>query len=134
MQRGLIEQTPVLGLRFIVPRRLPLDSTKHPPGGIRANLFLRHIDGQRSVWDIREKLACPPEEVIEHLTKDATSFWRAERVQNTEQGGEWSDAGCRSAHHVIRRTALGVLAMLYRERLIEIVQGEHEFRQLLDEY
>ncbi|MFB9082269.1 hypothetical protein ACFFU7_06110 [Deinococcus wulumuqiensis] len=55
-------------------------------------------------------------------------------MQNTEQGGEWSDAGCRSAHHVIRRTALGVLAMLYRERLIEIVQGEHEFRQLLDEY
>ncbi|WP_404826035.1 methyltransferase domain-containing protein, partial [Deinococcus wulumuqiensis] len=38
-------------------------------------------------------------------------------MQNTEQDGlaklrsrEWSDAGCRSAHHVIRRTALGVLA------------------------
>ncbi len=74
LQRGLIEQTPVLGLRFIVPRRLPLDSTKHPPGGIRANLFLRHIDGQRSVWDIREKLACPPEEVIEHLTKRRNVF------------------------------------------------------------
>lgn len=64
LQHGAIEQTNLLGLRFIVPRRLPLDSTKHPPGNLRANLFLKHIDGQQNVWQIQSVLNLAADETM----------------------------------------------------------------------
>lgn len=63
LQRGLVEPVMQLSLRLIVPKRKPLSSTTHPPAGIQANLFLKHVDGERSVWKIQNKLGFPTEEV-----------------------------------------------------------------------
>lgn len=64
LHSGAIEQTNLLGLRFIVPRRLPLDSTRHPPGNLRANLFLKHVDGQQNVWQIQSVLNLAADETM----------------------------------------------------------------------
>lgn len=92
IQSGAVEQTNLLSLRFIVPKRLPLDSTKHPPGNLRANLFLKQVDGQQNVWEIQATLNLPADETIT------------------------------------------ILLSLYRDRLIEVVQGQQEFDQILHTY
>lgn len=68
LQRDLIEPVVQLGLRFIVPKRKPLSSTTHPPAAIRANLFLKHVNGEQSAWAIQKKLGFPSDEVKAILT------------------------------------------------------------------
>ncbi len=77
IQKGLIEQSLALSLRFITPKRLPLSSTTHPPSSIRANLFLKYVDGQRNAWTIQDILQFPTEEAISTLT----SLYREKLVE-----------------------------------------------------
>ncbi|UQN10727.1 hypothetical protein [Deinococcus sp. QL22] len=62
MTSGLVHPSAVVGLRLIVVRLKPASSLYQPPSSIRANLFLRHLDGVRDVWTIAETLKFPTEE------------------------------------------------------------------------
>lgn len=60
--RRLIVQSAVVGLKLIYVRLRPATSTYQPPAALRANLFLRHLDGLTDAWTVAQKLRFSLEE------------------------------------------------------------------------
>lgn len=60
--RRLIVQSAVIGLKLISVRLKPATSTYQPPAALRANLFLKHLDGLTDAWTIAQKLKFSLEE------------------------------------------------------------------------
>jgi len=79
-------------LRLIVPERAHLGNNYHPPASIKANLFLKACDGERTAEQVGQEVKASAEETA------------------------------------------SLLCMLYREGLLAIRSGQHEFEHLLEEY
>lgn len=92
LTRDLLEPSAIMGLPRLHVRLLPSGTARQPPATIRANLFLRHLNGEQSIQGIVDRLSYPVEEAALMVTS------------------------------------------LYRDNLIEVVQGEEEMRRLLEEY
>ena len=67
-QRGLLEPSAIAGLPLIVARLKPATEHRQPPASIRANLFLKHLNGETSMQHIVERLNYPLEEAALMLT------------------------------------------------------------------
>lgn len=61
LQRGLLQASSTLGLKLITAIRKPADSRYHPPSSIQANLFLRSLAPELSVWQVACNLRLLPE-------------------------------------------------------------------------
>lgn len=92
LAKGLLEPAAVQGLRLIVPERAHLGNNYHPPASIKANLFLKACDGERTAEQVGQEVKASAEETA------------------------------------------SLLCMLYREGLLAIRSGQHEFEHLLEEY
>ncbi len=64
----LLEPSAISGLPLIVARLKPATEHRQPPASIRANLFLKHLNGKSSVQEIVERLHYPVEEAALMLT------------------------------------------------------------------
>lgn len=65
---GLIELSVVFGLRMIVPKLRPADALTQPPAGLKANLFLRRVNGENDVISIANMLKITQQEACLILT------------------------------------------------------------------
>ncbi|WP_135228928.1 hypothetical protein [Deinococcus fonticola] len=68
VQHGLLEPSAIAGLPMIVARLKPATEHRQPPASIRANLFLKHLNGETSMQKIIERLNYPLEEAALMLT------------------------------------------------------------------
>lgn len=67
-QRGLLEPSAIAGLPLIVARLKPATEHRQPPASIRANLFLKHLNGETTMQHIVQRLNYPLEEAALMLT------------------------------------------------------------------
>ncbi len=66
--RGLLEASAIAGFRLLFVKLRPTSGARQPPASIRANLFLRHLNGEQDIQTIIDRLNYPAEEAALLLT------------------------------------------------------------------